>query len=348
LLQILKRRDILLSLSGLTRMLIPMKNKVFALLLSVGIIFLFLLLSGCTSASAPVVAETTAPVATPSATPAVSSCGGAMNVSLSLYTPDSSGISSKIPAWTIGKAGTVQLTALNGVPPYHWKLAAGQQLPSGLILSDSGLISGTIPASASVSAAKNAAFTVIVTDSDKTPSCEEKTLVMAIREATSTTTAPGSAATVEMPTPSASKFPPDIPGVTIPVPTTISSSQTINPQGTPVILPFPTPTVTTPTPAPTPSGYSVRVTYTGHKTYSGYWSSGNTMTGKIQGTSSQTVSVPNPSGFLFVEISQDPETDSNGQPLFNPMTIQIFRDGTTLKSYTTKSATDAATLNLPL
>jgi hypothetical protein len=151
-----------------------------------------------------------------------------------------------------------------------------------------------------------------------------------------------------MPTPSTSKFPPDIPGVTIPVPTTISSSQTQNPQGTPVILPFPTPTVTTPTPVPTPSGYSVRVTYTGHKTYSGYWSSGNTMTGKIQGTSSQTVSVPNPSVFLFVDVSQDPETDSNGQPLFNPMTIQIFKDGTILKSYTTKSTTDVATLNLPL
>lgn len=48
------------------------------------------------------------------------------------------------PTIIIGKPYHCQLGAYGGKKPYHWSVDTGS-LPPGLTLSDSGLISGTVP-----------------------------------------------------------------------------------------------------------------------------------------------------------------------------------------------------------
>jgi hypothetical protein len=82
-----------------------------------------------------------------------------------------------LPAATIGKSYSYQLTEAGGVPPFTWKVSSGS-LPQGLTLdSSTGLISGT-PAAMAAAAAQSAerpeaaaqdCFTVQVTDSGNPP-----------------------------------------------------------------------------------------------------------------------------------------------------------------------------------
>jgi hypothetical protein len=48
-----------------------------------------------------------------------------------------------IPPATVGTPYSFQLSASGGAPPYSWSLSSGSALPEGLILSASGLITGT-------------------------------------------------------------------------------------------------------------------------------------------------------------------------------------------------------------
>lgn len=67
-----------------------------------------------------------------------------------------------LPSATQSAAYQGTLTALGGAPPYTWVLASGSSLPSGLSLSSSGTITGTL---ASTVATGNYSFTATVTDS---------------------------------------------------------------------------------------------------------------------------------------------------------------------------------------
>jgi Putative Ig domain len=81
--------------------------------------------------------------------------------------PNSLGVTSypTLPAGTAGNPYQANLTAAGGVAPYTWSLS-GSTLPSGLTLSSSGVISGTIGSTVTVG---NHSVTVSVTDSS-TPS----------------------------------------------------------------------------------------------------------------------------------------------------------------------------------
>jgi hypothetical protein len=68
--------------------------------------------------------------------------------------------SGQLPAATLGSAYSVQMAATGGTPPYTWS-ATG--LPTGLTISNAGLIGGTIAAAGSLS------FVVTVTDSSQPP-----------------------------------------------------------------------------------------------------------------------------------------------------------------------------------
>ncbi len=57
---------------------------------------------------------------------------------------------STLPAATVNSAYLATLTAVGGTPPYSWALASPSSLPSGLSLSNSGTISGTLDASVGV------------------------------------------------------------------------------------------------------------------------------------------------------------------------------------------------------
>jgi hypothetical protein len=67
-----------------------------------------------------------------------------------------------MPAPVVGGAYLSNLTAAGGTPPYSWALATGSSLPSGLSLSSTGVITGTV---ASTVAIASYSFTVNVTDS---------------------------------------------------------------------------------------------------------------------------------------------------------------------------------------
>ena len=68
---------------------------------------------------------------------------------------------SPLPAGTVGTPYSVQFAATGGTSPYTWTVASGSTLPAGLMLSSSGLLSGTPTAAVSA-----ATFGVTVTDSE--------------------------------------------------------------------------------------------------------------------------------------------------------------------------------------
>lgn len=70
---------------------------------------------------------------------------------------------SPLPSAVQGATYSYQLTATGGTPPYTWAITSGA-LPSYLSLSSSGLITGTVPADASLTTYN---FTATVTDSAK-------------------------------------------------------------------------------------------------------------------------------------------------------------------------------------
>lgn len=65
-----------------------------------------------------------------------------------------------LPTATVGKAYSASLAATGGTPPYTWGLNDGQ-LPAGLLLSPSGLITGVPIKTGPIS------FDVLCTDSSK-------------------------------------------------------------------------------------------------------------------------------------------------------------------------------------
>jgi hypothetical protein len=67
-----------------------------------------------------------------------------------------------LPGAAKGSTYSANLTALGGTSPYSWSIASGQ-LPTGLTLSSTGVITGTPSASGEFN------FTVQVTDSSATP-----------------------------------------------------------------------------------------------------------------------------------------------------------------------------------
>jgi Putative Ig domain/Abnormal spindle-like microcephaly-assoc'd, ASPM-SPD-2-Hydin len=71
-----------------------------------------------------------------------------------------------LPSATQGFAYHAQLNVASGTKPYKWSLASGSTLPSGLVLSAQGLISGTLSSSVGVG---SYSFTVSVTDSSSPP-----------------------------------------------------------------------------------------------------------------------------------------------------------------------------------
>jgi len=80
-----------------------------------------------------------------------------------------------LAAGTVGTAYSATLAAMGGTTPYHWSIPSGDgSLPSGLQLSDAGVISGTPTAVAS------SIFTVQVRDSASTPQTATASLSLQI------------------------------------------------------------------------------------------------------------------------------------------------------------------------
>jgi hypothetical protein len=90
-----------------------------------------------------------------------------------------------LPDGTITSAYSTSLSATGGVLPYAWGLASGQ-LPAGLGLTDSGIISGTPTGPAGTSS-----FVVRVTGQDGSASTKSLTLRVASLLQITTTTLPG-------------------------------------------------------------------------------------------------------------------------------------------------------------
>jgi hypothetical protein len=87
---------------------------------------------------------------------------------------------SSLPTGSVGNPYSASLSASGGSTPYNWSVAAGQ-LPTGLTLSSSGLLSGTPTASGQFS------FTVQVIDSSSTQ--QKATAAYSLSVAASTTSA---------------------------------------------------------------------------------------------------------------------------------------------------------------
>lgn len=94
-------------------------------------------------------------------------------------TATSLGINSfpNLPSSVQGALYSAPLSAVGGVTPYTWSLASGSKLPTGLTLSSSGLISGTV---ASTVGKANYGFTVQVTDSNVPPSTFSAPMVLPV------------------------------------------------------------------------------------------------------------------------------------------------------------------------
>lgn len=82
-----------------------------------------------------------------------------------------------LPAATQNYAYQATLTAVGGTAPYTWSLASGSNLPGGLTLSSSGIITGSIASSVGVG---NDTFTVQATDSSSPPVTVSSLLTMPV------------------------------------------------------------------------------------------------------------------------------------------------------------------------
>jgi hypothetical protein len=96
--------------------------------------------------------------------------------------PNSLGVTSypTLPAGTQANPYQANLTAAGGVPPYSWSLS-GSTLPSGLTLSSSGVISGTIGSTVTVG---NHTVTVNVTDSSTPPAVATSLQTLSVNKTT--------------------------------------------------------------------------------------------------------------------------------------------------------------------
>jgi hypothetical protein len=89
-----------------------------------------------------------------------------------------------LPAATVGQSYSHQLITTGGTSPYHYSLASGSSLPTGLALSSSGLISG------SPKVAGNTKVTVKVGDANGDSGTSA--LALSVASASSTKRATGS------------------------------------------------------------------------------------------------------------------------------------------------------------
>ena len=92
---------------------------------------------------------------------------------------------SSLPGGTVGGAYTATLAASGGTPPYSWSVVSGQ-LPAGLRLSNSGVISGTPTASGSFF------FTPQVKDSASSPQAATQSESITVTASYFSTLPPGS------------------------------------------------------------------------------------------------------------------------------------------------------------
>lgn len=92
---------------------------------------------------------------------------------------------SSLPGGTVGSAYSATLTASGGTPPYSWSVVSGQ-LPAGLTLSNSGVISGTPSASGSFF------FTPQVKDSASSPQAATQSESITVAASYFSTLPPGS------------------------------------------------------------------------------------------------------------------------------------------------------------
>lgn len=97
-------------------------------------------------------------------------------------------VTTSLPAGTTGQPYSATLTASGGTPPYIWTVGSG--FPSGLSVSSSGLISGTLAAAGSFN------FPVQVTDVNKASAVGQLSLTIQVAPLTITTVPPLFAATV--------------------------------------------------------------------------------------------------------------------------------------------------------
>ncbi len=82
-----------------------------------------------------------------------------------------------LPSATQSSAYQANLTAAGGVPPYTWSLASGSALPSGLVLSSTGIITGTLASTVSTG---SYSFTAQATDSHSPPSTTTAALTLPV------------------------------------------------------------------------------------------------------------------------------------------------------------------------
>ncbi|NJD10606.1 MAG: hypothetical protein FIB01_09295, partial [Gemmatimonadetes bacterium] len=138
---------------------------------------------GLALSAAGVISGTPAAVGTSSFTVRVASGGQAASLALAITVqlPPVTVITAALPAATLGVAYSQQLGAAGGTGAYTWNLAAGA-LPPGLVLSATGLLSGT------PTAAGTSTFTVRAT-SGAASGDRELTLVVLVPEVTIATVA---------------------------------------------------------------------------------------------------------------------------------------------------------------
>ncbi|MDE1155945.1 MAG: putative Ig domain-containing protein [Acidobacteriaceae bacterium] len=98
---------------------------------------------------------------------------GSSTVTFTVQAPAALSLTGSLPNATLGQAYRQKLTATGGVAPYTYAVTAGS-LPSGLMLSTDGTVSGTPTAPGATS------FTVTATDSEKTPQTASLSLVLLV------------------------------------------------------------------------------------------------------------------------------------------------------------------------
>ncbi|MBP2411872.1 hypothetical protein JOF48_000671 [Arthrobacter stackebrandtii] len=127
-----------------------------------------------------------------------------------------------LPGGQVGKAYSSQLEASGGTGPYTFSLAAGSELPRGLSLSSSGLLTGTPETDGSAS------FDVSVTDAQGSRATTSLNLVVAPAAPAPTETPTESPAPTETPTesPAPTETPTESPAPTQTPTETVTSSPT--------------------------------------------------------------------------------------------------------------------------